>query len=131
MPDEPSFDVPDRPARHYPPSGGVEYEGQAVFHLTPEAGRTTAELDEVLGTVLADERYVRGDFFDLPAPAYLVRDATVGTSFRVVVRDGHVELHVLPHTESVALEDLYERLAEESGVDWTVECRTEPAPGSE
>jgi hypothetical protein len=130
MSEDTTFDVPVRPERRYPPSGGVEYEGDVVFLLTPEADSTTAELDEVLGEVLAGERYVRGDFFDLPAPAYLVRDEAVDTSFRVVVREGTVQLHVLPHTDVRALEALYDRLVAAADLSWTVETRVERPSGS-
>lgn len=131
MSEDTTFDVPVRPERRYPPSGGVEYEGEVVFLLTPEADRSTRELDAVLGEVLAGERYVRGDFFELPAPAYLVRDEAVDTSFRVVVREGSIQLHVLPHTDVRALEALYDRLVAAGGPNWTVETRVEPPPGSD
>lgn len=131
MSEDVSFDVPVRPERRYPPSGGVEYEGEVVFHLTPGEECTTADLDDVLADVLGGDRYVRGDFFDLPAPAYLVRDEAVGTSFRVVVRDGAVRLHVLPHTDVRALEALYDRLVSAAGFSWSVDCRVEHPPGAD
>ena len=123
MADEPPFQIRDRPERRYPPSGGVEYEGETVFVLTPDDDRSTDDLDALLQSILDDDRYVRGDFFDLPAPAYLVRDADVGTSFRTVVRDGRVELHVLPHTDAVALEALFDALQSVSDGEWVVERR--------
>jgi hypothetical protein len=128
MASDPSFEVPVRPERRFPPSGGVEYRGEVAFHVTPRADRSVEQLDGLLVDVLADERYVRGDFFDLPAPAYLVRDREVDTSFRVVVREGRVELHVLPHTDAAALEALYGRLAAAGEVAWSVERRENPAP---
>lgn len=131
MTEEPSFDIPSRPERHFPPSGGVEYEGATVFSVAPEPDGAIGDLEDVLLSILAEERYVMGDFFDLPAPAYLVRDEVVGTSFRAVVRDGIVEFHVLPHTDASALEALYERIVAETEVDWRVECRTEPTSGGE
>jgi hypothetical protein len=131
MSEDVSFDVPVRPERRYPPSGGVEYEGEVVFHLTPAADHTTADLDDVLADVLDAERYVRGDFFDLPAPVYLVRDEAAGTSFRAVVRDGAVRLHVLPHTDVGALEELYDRIASAADVSWSVDCRVDQPPGGE
>jgi hypothetical protein len=126
-----TFDIPSRPERRYPATGGVEYEGTTVFSVEPETTRTDDDVEDTLLSVLDGERYVTGDFFDLPAPAYLVRDEFVGTSFRAVVRDGHVELHVLPHTDANALERLYERIVAETGVDWRVECHSEPAPDRE
>lgn len=125
---DPTFDIPSRPERHYPATGGVEYEGATVFSVEPASDPTPGDLEELLLSILDGERYVTGDFFDLPAPAYLVRDEAVGTSFRAVVRDGHVELHVLPHTDACALEALYERIVVETTVDWRVECHAEPAP---
>lgn len=128
MAGDPSFEVPVRPERRYPPSGGVEYRGEVAFHLTPRADWGAGRLDERLVAALDDQRYVRGDFFDLPAPAYLVRDREVDTSFRVVIRDDRVELHVLPHTDAAALEAIYERLAGAGEVAWSVERREDPAP---
>jgi hypothetical protein len=127
MTDEPSFEVPARPERRFPASGGVEYDGEVVFSLAPGEDRSTEVLDAVLADILDDDRYVRGDFFDLPAPVYLVRDETVGTSFRVVVRGGTVRLHVLPHTDPSALAALYDALEAATDVDWSVECRADPA----
>ena len=129
MADEHPFQIRDRPERRYPPSGGVEYEGETVFVLTPDGDRSTGDLDALVQSVLDADRYVRGDFFDLPAPAYLVRDAEVGTSFRAVVRDGRVELHVLPHTEAVALAALFDELRSVGDGGWEVERRSRPAPG--
>lgn len=128
MTEDPSFDIPSRPERRYPASGGVEYEGTTVFSVEPAVERSIDDLEDLLISVLEGERYVTGDFFDLPAPAYLVRDEVVGTSFRAVVRDGHVEFHVLPHTEASALAALYDRIVDETDVEWDVECHAEPAP---
>lgn len=129
MSEDPAFEVPTRPERRYPAGGGVEYNGNVAFHLWPAEQRSTATLDDVLAEVLAADRYVRGDFFDLPAPAYLVRDAAVGTSFRVVVRDGGVRLHVLPHTDTTALSALYDALQGATDVEWSVERRCDGADG--
>lgn len=127
MTEDPTFDIPSRPERRYPAAGGVEYEGATVFSIEPETDRSAADLEDLLLSVLDREGYVTGDFFDLPAPAYLVRDKNVGTSFRAVVRDGRVELHVLPHTESAGLQELYDALTDADGGAWRVECRTRPA----
>lgn len=121
MSDDPSFDVPERPERHYPASGGVEYESGVVFSLSPTSDPEGASLVDLLADVLDDDRYVRGDFFDLPAPAYLVRDTALGTSFRTVVRKGGIQLHVLPHTDTTALENLYRALDDATDVEWSVE----------
>lgn len=118
------FEIPTRPERRYPPSGGVEHEGGTAFHLLPDAELHTAALDEMLAAVLAPDRYVRGDFFDFPAPVYLVNDAELATTFRCVVRDGRLELHVLPNTDAAALAVLYERIEEASDVAWRVERHT-------
>lgn len=126
MAEHPSFEVSTRPERRYPASGGVEYEGDVVFVLRPSPERSTDALDALLAAVLAEDRYVRGDFFDLPAPVYLVRDRELGTSFRAVVRDGELRLHVLPHTDTEALAALYDAVVATSDADWAVERRGEP-----
>lgn len=128
MTEDQPFDIPSRPERHYPASGGVEYEGATVFSVEPDSGESIGNIEALLVSVLDEERYVTGDFFDLPAPAYLVRDEVVGTSFRAVARNGHVEFHVLPHTDSRALAALYDRIVAGTDVDWSVECHAEPAP---
>lgn len=120
----PSFDIPAWPRRHYPYSGGVEYEGETVFTLTPAEQRSDDALTRLVEDVVADA-YTYGDWFDLPMPLFLVRDDRTGDVFRVSVRDGTVELHVLPATESEGLRRFYDRLVTESGVDWHVECRVE------
>jgi len=130
MAERPSFEVSTRPERRYPASGGVEYEGEVVFVLRPSPERSTDDLDALLSEVLADDRYVRGDFFDLPAPVYLVRDEALGTSFRAVVRGGELRLHVLPHTETDALAALYDAVVAAGEADWTVERRPQADGGS-
>lgn len=119
------FDIPARPERRYPPAGGVEHAGGTTFYLTPEPSPSVDVLDGHLGAVLDDERYVKGDWFDLPMPVYLVHDREVSTVFRVVVRDGRVELHVLPATDPEGLEALFERLRERTALAWDVECHAE------
>lgn len=122
--DAPSFRIPARPERVYTASGGVSYEGETVFSLVPTGDVDDETLAETLEGIFERERYVSGDWFDLPAPLYLVHDREISTSFRVVVRRGQIELHVLPDTESAGLEALYEALAGATDHDWTVECRT-------
>lgn len=123
----PSFDIPARPTRRYPHSGGVEYDGETVFTLTPDRPRADAVLTELVEDVLAAEAYTYGDWFDLPMPLYLVRDGETGDVFRVAIRGGAVELHVLPATESAGLRALYDRLDARSDCSWQVDCRVEPA----
>jgi len=120
----PSFDIPAWPRRRYPYSGGVEYEGETVFTLTPSEDHTDETLTRLVEAVIG-ESYTYGDWFDLPMPLFLVHDDETDDVFRVAVRDGTVELHVLPATESVGLRRFYGRLVEESGTSWSVECRVE------
>ncbi|MEF8773897.1 MAG: hypothetical protein V5A23_04690 [Halobacteriales archaeon] len=123
--DGPSFEVSDRPERRYTAAGGVEYEGEAAFLLKPVPGRTVDDLEDLLRQGLAADRYVIGDWFDLPLPTLLVRDHEVGTAFRVVVRQGRIELHLLPDTDTGALAALYRRLRETGSVNWQVDRRVE------
>ena len=141
MADAPSFDIPAHPERNYTATGGVEYEGTTVFVLeldgepessgpsddpaAPTSGAEAGPVGELVATVLADDRYVRGDWFDLPKPVYLVHDREVSTSFRLVVLSGRIELHVLPSTDAEGLRAFHERLRTESGADWSVDCRVE------
>jgi hypothetical protein len=141
MADAPSFDIPAHPERNYTATGGVEYEGTTVFDLEPdgepasvgpddEPGASTSEAEggpigELVAAVLADDRYVRGDWFDLPRPVYLVHDRDVSTSFRLVVLSGRIELHVLPSTDAEGLRAFHEGLRTESSADWSVDCRVE------
>lgn len=120
---DPTFDIPRRPERTFA-RGGVEYDGTTVFRLTPARERSTGALALLVEDVLDGDRYTYGDWFDFPAPVYLVRDREVSTAFRVVVRSGWVEFHVLPDTAAAGLRALYDRLADD---DWTVECTTDGA----
>jgi hypothetical protein len=131
--DGPSFDVPARPARRFTATGSVEYEGETVFSLSPTTEGAddqppeipVGELDSLVTSVLDTERYIAGDWFDLPRPVYLVYDSTASTTFRVVVRHGRVELHLLPDTDADGLQAFYDRLVEASDRGaWTVDCRT-------
>jgi hypothetical protein len=121
---DPSFSIPARPQRRFPRRGGVEYEGQTLFRLAPEESMSDEALADLLAETLAAGPYRYGDFLNLPMVLYLVRDQETGDVFRVSVRDGRVRLHVLPETESAGLRRLYERLADRSGVEWAVDCRT-------
>lgn len=120
MIDNPSFDDPTRPTREYR-EGGVERTGGTVFRLVPDNGTVDGEVERVL----ADDRYTAGDWFDLPAPVYLVRDRTLNTVFRVVRLDERVELHVMATTEVAGLRAFYDRLVGESDSPWAVERTTE------
>jgi hypothetical protein len=122
---DPSFTIPARPERTYPYSGGVEYEGETVFELTPAADREEAALSKLVATVLEAGPYRFGDFLELPMTVYLVRDDETADVFRVVVRDGTVRLHVLPDTGSAGLRRFYERLVEASDTEWRGGCRTD------
>jgi hypothetical protein len=119
---EPRFEIPSRPRRRYPHGGGVEYEGETVFTLTPDPAREDAELAALVEEVLAGDGYTYGDWFDLPMPLYLVNDEQTGDVFRVAVRDGAVELHVLPATESPGLRRLHDHLQTTADCDWDVAC---------
>jgi hypothetical protein len=120
----PSFTIPQRPRRRYPHGGGVEYEGETVFELIPDADREDGALEERVVEVLERGPYRFGDFLELPMPLYLVRDDGTTDVFRVVIRDGAVRLYVLPETDSEGLRRFYERLTDRSDTGWHVDCRT-------
>ena len=122
---DPSFAIPVRPRRTYPYRGGVEYEGGTMFRLVPDEQTANDELTTLVERVLDDGPYRYGDFFNLPMTLYLVRDDETGDVFRVSVRDGTIRFHVLPETESAGLQALYDRLDEQSGQAWRVECETD------
>ena len=123
------FAIPSRPDRRYPRNGGVEYVGGTVFSFDPGVDREDGDggLVALVESVLDSEAYRYGDWFDLPMPLYLVHDASTHDTFRVAVRDGRVEVHVLPETESEGIRALYDRLVEasEEAFEWTVERRIE------
>ena len=123
----PTFAIRQRPTRRYPRRGGVEYEGESVFRLVPAADVDDAALADLLESVLSADGYRYGDWFDLPMPLYLVHDDDTGDTFRVAVRDGRVEFHVLPATEPPGLRRLYERLSEATDCEWSVNSHTSPA----
>jgi hypothetical protein len=124
MTEGPSFAIPRHPERRYSRHTGLEYEGATVFSLSPAIDRADGALEELLLTVLDGESYTYGDWFDLPMALYLVHDTETGDVFRVSVRDGRIEFHVLPETSSGGLRALYRRLAERSEQDWVVESHT-------
>ncbi|MHB9285480.1 hypothetical protein ACKVMT_00390 [Halobacteriales archaeon Cl-PHB] len=123
MADGPSFDIPARPERRFPASGGLEYDGGTMFVLDPAADQGDAALASLVETVLTEGPYRSGDFVELPMPLYLVRDDETGDVFRISVRDGAVRLHVLPETDSAGLRAFYDRLQDASDCDWAVACR--------
>jgi hypothetical protein len=122
--DAPRFEIPCRPDRVYPSDGGVEYEGGTTFRLSPDSELSDDELGALVERVLEDDRYTYGDWFELPKPVYLVHDEAHSTAFRVVVRYGTVEFHVLPETAPEALRGLYARICEAEESAWRVECET-------
>ena len=126
--DEETFAIPVRPERRYPRRGGVEYEGETVFALAPHPEQSDETLQALLEDVLADEPYTYGDWFDVPMPLYLVKDHETGDVFRVAIRDGEIQFHVRPSTESAGLRALYVRLrAADEDLDWSVTCHTDRA----
>ena len=116
------FEIPVRPRRRYPRAGGLEYEGDTTFTLTPAVDRSEPALREFVEALLADGPYQFGDFIDLPMPLWLVRDAETDDTFRISVRDGTIRLHVLPETESAGLQGFYDRVCERSDCEWSVAC---------
>ncbi len=124
MASNPSFTIPSRPQRRYPYSGGVEYEGQTIFRLSPDQSQSDKRLETIVEATLADGPYRYGDFLNLPMALYLVRDEGTGDVFRISVRDGCIRLHVLPETESEGLRRFYERIDDRTGCTWHVECQT-------
>lgn len=125
MSDDQPFAIATHPERRYSRHSGLEYEGTTVFSLSPETDFEDDELDETVQEVLGGDTYTYGDWFDLPMALYLVYDTETGDVFRVAVRDGRIEFHVLPETESSGLRALYDRLTKRTGCEWTVEHRTE------
>lgn len=121
----PTFAIPKRPTRRYRRRGGVEYDGETVFSLSPHTRRDDESLRELVERVLEEGPYRYGDWFDLPMPLYLVHDDRTGDTFRVAVRDGTVELHVLPETGTDGLRAFYRRTDARSETGWDVTCRTD------
>jgi len=114
------FEIPVRPRRYYPRAGGVEYQGDTTFTLTPAVDRSEPTLRDLVETVLAAGPYRFGDFIDLPMPLWLVRDGETSDTFRISVRDGTIRLHVLPATDSTGLEAFYDRVCRRSDCAWSV-----------
>jgi hypothetical protein len=121
----PTFAIPKRPTRRYRRRGGVEYDGETVFSLLPKIDRDAGTLRGLVERILDGEPYRYGDWFDLPMPLYLVHDDRTEDTFRVAVRDGAVELHVLPETSADGLRAFYRRVEERSDTGWEVTCRTD------
>lgn len=121
------FVIPARPNRRYPRNGGVEYVGGTVFSFDPGVDQSEEELAALVESVLDSESYRYGNWFDLPMPLYLVHDDSTHDTFRVAVRDGRVEVHVLPATDSEGVRALHDRLVEASDAtfEWRVERRVE------
>ena len=125
--DASTFAIRQRPTRRYPRRGGVEYEGGTVFEVTPTSPREDEALAALVESVLEADPYRYGDWFNLPMPLYLVHDDDTGDTFRVTVRDGVVEFHVLPATDPPGLRRLYDRLVAATNCEWSVNFRTSPA----
>jgi hypothetical protein len=119
----PAFEIPVRPERTFPFQGGVEYVGSTTFVLCP-AGTPAKRPADTVELLLEEGPYRYGDFLSLPMPLYLVKDTETGDVFRVGVRDGTVQLHVLPATDPPGLRAMYSRLVARTVTEWTVECRT-------
>ncbi|AWB27061.1 hypothetical protein [Halococcoides cellulosivorans] len=96
-----------RPERHFA-GGSVEYVGETVFALRP--ADPVDDLDGVVTDTLGTERYVAGDWFDLPATVYFVHDTVTGDVLRVGVRADRIDLHALPDTGVATLRALTERI---------------------
>lgn len=106
--------------------GGVRYEGETLFRLSPRGDVSENDLVSLVEGVLQTDSYTFGDWFDLPVPMYLVRDREHDTTFRVVVRYGSVELHILPDTLSSGLRAIYRRLSGSTNYSWNVTCESRP-----
>ena len=113
------FVIRERPRRRFSGRGGLEYAGGTVFLLTPESDPGVDELCAWVESVLGQADYRWGDWFDLPMPLYLVHDDQTKDTFRVGVRAGRIELHILPETGPTGLAAFYERLGEFTS--WGVE----------
>jgi hypothetical protein len=122
---EPAFEIAARPQRRYTRGAGVEYVGGTVFSLVPDPPSADEELVALAERVLNGDAYDYGDWLDLPMALYSVHDRGTGDVFRVSVRDGAVELHVLPETDPAGLSALYRRLCDSSDREWHVERRTD------
>ncbi|WP_135664292.1 hypothetical protein [Halorhabdus rudnickae] len=129
MTDPPAFEIPTRPRRTYDRAGRLSYAGSVLFGLEPSTA-DEPDLRGLLEAVLDRGPYRYGDFHDLPMVVYLVRDEGTGDVFRASIRDGALQLHVLPETGSAGLRRFYGRLTEASGFEWDVERQIEEAGDS-
>ncbi|CCQ34224.1 hypothetical protein HLRTI_000672 [Halorhabdus tiamatea SARL4B] len=130
MTDAPSFTIPARPRRQYDRAGRLSYEGSVLFRLEP-TDPEEVDLRALLETVLRTWPYRHGDFHDLPMVVYLVRDDETSDVFRVSIRDGALQLHVLPATETAGLKQFYGRLDDVSDTEWDIYRRVEAVPDTE
>jgi hypothetical protein len=99
--------------------GSVAFD-RPVLGIVPD-GPPAEGLAGVVDAALRADDYAVCDWFDLPAPAYLVRDAGRDAAFRIVVRDGRIEVHGLPSTDAATIGALRQRIEGVTEVDWTVE----------
>lgn len=120
MTDEDPFGEITSPDRTFDSGGHLSYEGGTVLVLRPNSTRSDSELRSLVRAVLESGPYRHGDFLDLPMPVWLVRDEQTGDVFRVTVRDGSIELHVLPQTKPVGLRAWANRIADRTETGWTV-----------
>lgn len=117
------FDV-ERPDRRVA-NGSVEYVGETIFALRPD-GDEIDDHESVVATALGADRYVAGDWFDLPATVYLVHDTATTDVARVAVRSDRIELHALPNTGVETLQALRNRLANAAETTLSVESIATP-----
>lgn len=123
MAGEDEFADVDPPRRQFDSDGTLSYEDGTVIALAPAVERTDEVLAALVADVLVEGPYRHGDFLELPMPVWLVRDEETGDVFRVSIRDGTVQLHLLPETGPAGLRRLRDRLAARTGSEWTVTDR--------
>ena len=109
--DEPQFAI-THPERSHSRAGGMSYEGGTVFTFAP---RRPGELTEQVLDLLESGPYSYGDWFDLPMPLFLVHDDDSDDTFRLGVRDDHVELHVRSATSPAGVAAFHDRLTDRVG----------------
>lgn len=108
----------DRWADVLGPDGTLEVD-RTGYRLRPPS--SLSAIDTVVDEVLADSAYTVGDWFGFPDPVLLVHDRERGATFRLVVREDVVELHLLPGADGSAVDALLERCQAATGDDWSAE----------
>lgn len=114
-----AFSIDHRPVREFDRSGSPSVHGGMEFQLSP--ARSDVDARAAVRSVLEDERYVVGDWFDLPQPVHLVHDREAGGAFRVAVRGNTITFAVLPSTTEAALETMHRRLVDVTESTWEIE----------